>query len=270
MSNRNSYEDTQVNEIIKWKNSEPSVVAKGLGTLAAPLTWLVNKAIPKSSMEAALNGANSAGEFLADEGDILRDAGVKSIEELRDKDLKLSDELANSVHNWAIGIATAEGAATGAGGIVLIAADIPAVLTLSLRTIHKIALCYGYKANTEEERNFVLSILSTAGSNSMAEKNEALLTLRAIQVIIQKNTWKAIEAKAAAGAVREMSIVAIRSLCKQLGINFTKRKALQMIPVVGITVAAAVNADFLRDVGYAARRSYQQRWLADNGKWDLD
>lgn len=269
-TNRSSYEETQVDEIIKWKNSEPSVVAKGMGTLTAPLTWLVNKVIPKSAMKAVLNGANSAGEFLADEGDILRDAGVKSVEELRYKDLKISDELANSVHNWAIAVAATEGAAAGGGGIALIAADIPAVLTLSLRTIHKIALCYGYKTNSEEERNFVLSVLSAAGSNSMAEKNEALLTLKSIQVIIQKNTWKSIERKAATGACRELSIMTIRSLCKQLGINFTKRKALQVIPAVGAGVGAAVNADFLRDVGYAARRSYQQRWLTDNGKWDLE
>ena len=266
---RSNYEDSQVKAIVEWKNTEPSVVSQGLGVLATPLTWTLKKVIPESAMKAVLNGANSAGGFLADEGDILRDAGVGSIEELRHKDLKVSDELANSVHNWAIGIAAGEGAVTGAGGIGTIAADIPAVLTLALRTIHKIALCYGYKADSEDEKNFVLNVLSAAGSNSMAEKNEALLALKAIQVIIHKNTWKAIEQKAAASAGKEAAIVAIRGLCKQLGINFTKRKAMQVIPLIGAGIAAAVNADFLRDVGYAARRSYQQRWLSDNGKWDM-
>lgn len=259
---RSDYENSQVKEIVEWKNAEPSIVSQGMGTLAAPLGWVVRKVIPESAMKATLNGANSAGEFLADEGDILRDGGVSDVEELRHKDLKLSDQLADSVHNWAIATAGVEGAATGAGGWLGIGVDIPAVLTLSLRTIHKIGLCYGYKADNENERKFVLSILSAAGANSMAEKNEALLSLKVAQNMIQKHTWKAIAEKSAA-------ITTIRQLCKQLGINLTKRKALQAIPVLGGAVGAAVNADFLRDIGYAARRSYQQRWLSDNGKWDV-
>ncbi len=266
---RSDYENSQIKAIVEWKNREPSVVSQGLGTLAAPLAWLVKKVIPESAMRAVLNGANSAGEFLADEGDIRKEAGVVSLEELRYKNLKLSDELANSVHNWAIGIAAGEGAAAGAGGVLGMAADIPAVLTLALRTIHKIALCYGYKTNGEEEKIFVLKVLSLAGSNSMAEKNEALMTLKMLQVTIQRNTWKTIEKKAAEQLGKESAVAAIRSLCKQLGINFTKRKAMQAIPVIGAGVGAAINADFLRDVGWAARRSYQQRWLVDNGKWDL-
>ncbi|WP_303839809.1 EcsC family protein [Selenomonas ruminantium] len=266
---RSDYENSQIKAIVEWKNREPSVVSQGLGTLAAPLAWLVKKVIPESAMRAVLNGANSAGEFLADEGDIRKEAGVVSLEELRYKNLKLSDELANSVHNWAIGIAAGEGAAAGAGGVLGMAADIPAILTLALRTIHKIALCYGYKTNGEEEKIFVLKVLSLAGSNSMAEKNEALMTLKMLQVTIQRNTWKAIEKKSAEQLCKESAVAAIRSLCKQLGINFTKRKAMQAIPVIGAGVGAAVNADFLRDVGWAARRSYQQRWLVDNEKWDL-
>lgn len=269
-TNRSDYEDNQVKAIVEWKNKEPGVVSKSLGFLATPFTWVAKKLIPESAMRAVLNGANSTGEYLADESDILRDANVEKIEDLRHKDLKLSDRLADEIHNWAIGLAGAEGAATGAGGAATMAADIPIVLTLALRTIHKIGLCYGYKANNENERKFVLGVLSAAGSNSMAEKAEALVTLRTMQVIIQRNTWKTIEKKAATGAAKEAFIMTIKSLCKQLGINFTKRKAMQVIPVLGGAVGAAVNADFLRDVGYAARRSYQQRWLDDNGKWDID
>ena len=120
---RSDYENSQVKAIVEWKNREPSVVSQGLGTLAAPLAWAVKKVIPESAMRAVLNGANSAGEFFADEGDIRKEAGVASIDDLRYKDLKLSDELANNVHNWAIGVAAGEGAATGAGGVLGMAAD---------------------------------------------------------------------------------------------------------------------------------------------------
>ncbi|MBR3623101.1 MAG: EcsC family protein [Selenomonadaceae bacterium] len=261
------YESEQIKAIVEWKQKAPSVVAQGLGKLAAPLTWVTKKVLPESAMKAVLNSANSAGELLADESDICRDGNVRDISELRHKDLRLSDQLADNVHNWAIGAAAVEGGVAGAVGILGIAADIPAILTLALRTIHKIGLCYGYRANNKQEKDFVLEILSAAGSNSQAEKNEALVTLKMLQVVIEKQTWKAMEQKAAQALGKEAAVIAIKNLCKQLGINFTKRKALQAIPIVGGGIAAAVNADFIRDVGYASIRIYQQRWLRDNEKW---
>jgi len=261
------YENKQVELIKDWEQQVPGVVSKGVGLLAKPAAWLVQKVVPQSAIKAALNAANSAGKKLADESDILRDGNVTTIEALRKLSLETSDRLANEVHNWAIGMATAEGGAAGVTGVAGIAVDVPAVLTLALRTIHKIGLCYGYRADTKEEQDFVLSILSAAGSNSQKEKTQALLALKTIEVVVQKQTWKEIERRAAQSAGKEFGIIAIKNLCKQLGINLTKRKALQVIPGVGAAVGAAVNADFLRDVGYAARRVYQKRWLEENGKW---
>ena len=261
------YEKRQIELIKDWEQQVPGVVSKGVGLLAKPAAWLVQKVVPQSAIKAALNAANSAGKKLADESDVLRDGNVRTIEEMRRQSLEKADQLANEVHNWAIGLATAEGGAAGVTGVAGIAVDIPAVLTLALRTIHKIGLCYGYRADTKEEQDFVLSILSAAGSNSQKEKTEALLALKTIEVVVQKQTWKEIERRAGQQAGKELGIIAIKNLCKQLGINLTKRKALQVIPGVGAAIGAAVTADFLRDVGYAARRIYQKRWLEENGKW---
>lgn len=68
--------------------------------------------------------------------------------------------------------------------------DIPTVVTIALRTIHKIGICYGYKALTLEDTQFVYSIMSVAGSNSMQEKNMALVTLKQLNVILVKQSWK--------------------------------------------------------------------------------
>ena len=218
-----------------------------------------------------LNGANATAEFLADEKDIIRDGKVTKIEDLRNNSLELSDELANEVHNWAIALAIAEGGATGMWGAAGIVADIPAILTLALRTIHKIGLCYGYKANTVEDKEFVLSVMSLAGSNSMKEKNQVLLQLKMLEATLRKNALWVIERKAAKQMAdktvgNELIIKMIRDVCKQLGINFSKRKAMQVIPIVGAGVGAAMNGSFIRDIGYAARRQFQERWLVDNEK----
>ena len=60
------------------------------------------------------------------------------------------------------------------------------------------------------------------------------------------------------------SVVSVRQAAKLIGVNLTKRKASQAIPVLSGGVAAALNASFINDIAWAARRSYQRRWLEDN------
>lgn len=263
--NLTEYETKQLSAITAWKVEEPSVVSQAVGIVLTPVSWLINKIVPVSAIQGLLELSSSAADWLTDTGDILRDAGVSNLEELKSLDLARSDKLADEVHNWAIGIAGAEGAATGAAGIFGIAADIPAVLVLALRTIHKIGACYGYEAKTKEDKDFMLGVLSASSANEMAEKTAALTTLRMIQVTIAKTTWKKIAEKAASDRLsKEAGVIAIKTLAKQLGINLTKRKALQAIPAIGAVVGGSVNSWYLREIGWAARRSFQERWLVDN------
>lgn len=263
----NEYEASQVKAIEAWENEEPSVVSQAVGTVLKPVSWLMEKIIPNKAIEGALTLSDSASKWLTDKDDVLRDGQVAAIEELKTKDLKLSDELANTVHNWAIGVATAEGCVAGAVGIWGISVDIPALITMCLREIHKIGLCYGFECQTEMDQRFVFEILSAACSNSMKEKNASLLTLKQISVMLTKMTWKKITEAAAKNKFGLAAlIVLIRKLAKKLGINLTKRKFQQIIPVVGAAVGATMNASMIKDVGWAARRAFQRRWLMENGK----
>jgi len=220
-----------------------------------------------AAIRGALDFSSSAAEWLTDTKDLIRDSGVQSIEDLKTLDLQKSDELANSVHNWAIGIASAEGGAAGATGVFGLAVDIPAIITIALRTIHKTGACYGFEVKSRSDRDFVLAILSSSSANDMNEKTLALMALRSIEVTIMKKTWKAIAQQAGTQTVgREAGILAIKSLAAQLGINLTKRKALQAIPAIGAAVGASVNGWYIKEVGWAARRAFQERWLAENGK----
>ncbi|WDL93026.1 EcsC family protein [Bacillus sp. HNR-4] len=261
------YEKQQLNAIEKWKTEEPSIIQQAVGKVFEPVSKIVNVIVPEKAIQGALDGASELGRWLADYNDLQRDGEVENIKELRTKDLGVSDKLADEVHNWAIGIATAEGGATGFFGVFGMAADIPSVVTLALRTIHKIGLCYGYECKTEEEKNFVLAILSVSSANSMEEKTTALATLKVIQNIISRKTWKKIgEIAVKNPAGIHAAITLIRNLAKQLGINITKRKALQAVPFIGAAVGGAVNGAFIKDVGWTARRAFQERWLKENGK----
>lgn len=262
-----SYECNEYEQIIKWQNEEPSVVSQTINVVLKPVSLLISKIVPPKAIQGALTAFDGLADLLTDSNDIKRDGGVDNIEELRRKDLQLSDKLANSVHNWANGVAGAEGAVTGATGLLGLIVDIPSLITMSLRVIHKIGLCYGYDCISLTDKQFVFSILSAAGSSSVKEKAASIAMLQAINKTILTVTWKKMAEKATANKIgKESLILSIRQLAKQLNVNLTKRKALQSIPVIGASVGAALNIAFINDVAWAARRAYQERWLLENGK----
>lgn len=261
------YESNQVQAIREWKADEPSVVSKAFGVALSPVTWVINKLIPESAIMGVLDVSSSAANWLTDTRDILRDAGVSSVADLKHHDLEVSDTLADEVHNWAIGMASAEGGAAGATGLLGMAVDIPAVIVLALRTIHKIGICYGFEVKSKQDKDFVLGILAVSGANEMKEKVAALTALRTIEVAIAKQTWKHLGQIAATQKVgSQAGIIGIKNLARQLGINLTKRKALQAIPLIGAAVGASVNGWYVKEVGWAARHAFQERWLVENQK----
>lgn len=267
----NKYEQEQYAAIKKWQCEKPSILSQAVGYVFKPVTMLADMVIPTKAIEGALGGFNSVAKWFCDVDDIKRDGNVDSIGELKTKDLELSDRLANEVHNWAISAASAEGAAAGAFGLPGMIADVPALITMGLRVIHKIGICYGFECQTEDDKKIVLGIMSAAGSNTMAEKNAAVLVLRQLSVKIAKDTFKKMAANAAVKSVSlDAAIIAVRNLAKQLGVNIGRRKFLQAIPMIGLAVGGLMNGQFINDIAWAARRTFQERWLKENGRIDID
>ena len=271
MQELSEYEKQQIQAINAWKAEEPAVVSRAFGLVVEPLAWLVQKVVPEAAVRGAIDGASTLGQWLTDTADVLRDAGVATVAELRDVDLALCDKLADGVHNWAVGIAVVEGSATGAFGILGAPVDVPAIITIAMRTIHKIGVCYGYECNTTEDEQFVRGILAASGANSVEEKLAALAVLTTLRTILARQTWKTMAEKAAQNQLsKEAALVLIRNLGKQIGINVTKRRALASIPAIGAMVGGSVNGWYIKEVGWAARRAFQERWLTDAGKMSPD
>jgi hypothetical protein len=233
--NPGEYEKEQIRAINEWRMENPTVINTALSYVMFPISIFIQAIIPESALRGAIDGTSAAAEWLAVEGDILRKGEVSDIDAL------------------------------GMLGIYGLALDIPFILTFALRTIHKIGLCYGYKTKDAKNKQFVLALLSAAGANTANEKAEAVKILRAIDVMIAKQTLKTIAEKAAQQQLgKEAVLISMNNLARQLGLNITKRKALQAIPVIGAVVGGSVNAWFIRDVGWAARRAFQERWLIEN------
>ena len=267
MQELSDYEKQQIQAIDAWKSEEPSVVSHAFGSVVEPIVWLVQKVVPDSAIQGAIEGASALGQYLTDTKDILRDAQVENIADLRSGELALCDKLADEVHNWAIGVAMAEGSATGALGIFGAPVDVPAIITIAMRTIHKIGVCYGYESKTSEDGQFALGILGASGANTVREKLAALATLTALRTVLARQSWKVMAEHAAQNQFgKEAVLVTIRSLGKQIGINVTKRRAMAAIPAIGAVVGGSVNGWYIKEVGWAARRAFQERWLVNSGK----
>ena len=258
-----AYEEKQITQIEKWKKEKPGLFSVVFGKATNRFSNKIISYLPQAEIEKAMDFANVMAKKLSDQEDILTYGGVKEISELRTKSLKLSDWLADQVHNWAIGMAAAEGAVAGAAGLVSIPFDIPVIITLALRTAYQVGLCYGYDCTSEPDKNFILGILSASGANSMKEKSTALDTLQAIEVALAKQAWREV-AKEQFG--KKSVVVAVRSLARQLGVNITRRRMLSAVPAVGAVIGGSFNAWYMKDVGWAARRSFQERWLIANQK----
>lgn len=254
-----NYEKNQYFQLAAWKTEEPGVIAKVTGTVFKPVSWLMQSIIPEKSLQAGIETCHGASKSLLDAEGFKRENNIATIAELKSKTLEFCDATAEVVHNWAIGIAAGEGALTGATGILGMAADVPAIVTIAFRTVNKIAMCYGFENNSEEEDQRVLGILSASGANTMAEKQQALFELEQLQLASAKDSIKRTAEKT---VTNEATKIAIRALAKQLGMNLTRRKALQVVPVLGAAVGASVNGSFINDVAWTARRVYQEAWLA--------
>lgn len=259
------YEARQMAEIEAWKRAKPDIVKRHFGALPKTLDWVVGKAVPYIPLNQTFAWLDSAAARFADERNLIKDAGVSSLTELQSLDLSLSDRLAEGNHRWAMGMAAAEGAVTGVTGIVGLAADIPAIITLALRTIYRTGLCYGFDVKTE--RQIALGILAVSGANSTEEKAQALTSLEEEQAILvsQADGSGGNGSRTSTPSI-DNSRITSRQVTHQLGVNLAKRKTLQAVPMIGALVGGSVNAWYIRDVSLAARRVFQEQWLRQNHK----
>ena len=273
-----NYIENALTEIKAWETEKPGI----LNQVADFVLWPAEKAaealIPASVTEAvgkAVEGCLSALSTQTSRTvnfDEIRASVEAQARKLRQPDdpsitdqLRAADECARETWNWHIGYAITEGAATGTVGLPGLAVDIPALFSILLREIQGMACCYGYDPSTETEREYLLHILRTGSTTNVKEKIEFVVTLKEFEQILIRVTWKRMSEEFAAKQISKHSLLAaIRQFAKSLGIQLTKRKALQMIPVIGGLVGASFNGMLANDIGRAAYMNYRRRWIADH------
>ncbi len=252
------YELAQIGQLEAWRRAPPGLLARALGVALSPYGWVLTRLVPTAAIEALLR----ASDWLAEKSMARRPAAELAVE----WPLEQVDSEAGRVRNWAMAYACGEGALAGAAGLASLPLDVPALVTLSLRTIRQIGLAYGYAGRGENEKRFIYGVIAIAGANSMPQKAQALDALEAVETRLLAQHWAVLGQRAAERTVRaETFLLLLRDLAEQLGLNLSRRKVLAAVPVVGAAIGAGVNAWYMHDVCDAAQHAYQHRWLKDRG-----
>lgn len=143
-------------------------------------------------------------------------------------------------------ISGVEGGVLGALGIGL--PDIPLFISLILKNIYQIALSYGYSYDKEEEKAYILLLISaTLADGDMKVKLNAKLDVLGQDIDKGNNIDVDLDKK-------------INTTSKLLTNSLLAAKFIQGIPILG-AMGAMVNFNILRKVGKYSSLKYKKRFL---------
>jgi len=140
---------------------------------------------------------------------------------------------------------SAEGAVTGAAGLLLGLADFPIWLSLKMKMLFDIAALYGYDVKDFRERIYILHIFQlTFSSQQHRQKIFAIL-----------EQWEEHQSELPA----TMSEFDWRSFQQEYRDYIDLAKLFQLIPGVGAAVGAIVNHRLTQKLGFYAMQAYRMR-----------
>jgi hypothetical protein len=141
----------------------------------------------------------------------------------------------------------AEGALTGAGGILLGLADFPLLLTLKLKMLFEIAALYGCRADDYKERVYILYIFQLAFSSHEHRKN----------IYYKMINWEE-QSKLLPEDIHQFDW---RILQQEYRDYIDLAKMAQLVPIIGAPVGAVVNYRLIKKLGRTAMNAYRMRWF---------
>src|SRR5712692_4180166 len=157
--------------------------------------------------------------------------GVHSVE------ISHLDDVAGGIIRSGMKMAAAEGAGLGLGGILTVVPDLSILAGITLRTIQKLSLLYGFEFNTDEKTaELWIAAASAAGVDISRELLEKEVVNRFVPRVIQR-----IAVQASGEAVEKWSG--------------------RLIPLASSLIGAGLNYYFVRAWGQRARAHFRQRHL---------
>ncbi|AZV54729.1 EcsC family protein [Bacillus pumilus] len=195
----------------------------------------------------------SGGAYLTSEKGIIHqfqkkcaDDSIQRIEDIEKAPIEIMDAISEHMGKNRTNLATVQGATTGVGGMFTLAADIPAVLGLSLKTLQDIAVTYGYDPKNKEERVFIIKCLQLNSADVVGKKS----------ILKELRSYQASEGK------HENMISQIqgwREVVYNYRDSFGWKKLFQLVPIAGILFGAVSNRSQLKGIAETGMMQYRKR-----------
>lgn len=152
-------------------------------------------------------------------------------------DIAQLDQVAAQTIRGAMKIAAVEGAGLGLGGILTALPDLSILAAITLRTIQKLSLVYGFEYNTDNETaELWLATASAAGVDVSREFLEKEVVSRMVPRII-------------------------RSIAVQASTEVVEKWSGRLIPVASSFIGGGLNYYFVRAWGERASSHFRQKHL---------
>ena len=273
---KKEYRNKVKEEINAWEKEGPGYLSNVTSFVLWPAMKAAELLIPEGvsqvvskAIEGCLNTLLWGADYTFSDKDVIatlteKNNSLTSLKAIYNSDdLENMDLSADYYWNQNLVAAIAQGGVYGFTGLVGLAANIPTLYTIVFRCIQQIALCYGFDTSKDDEKVFMLGILSIASASDVASKQAAMVFMRQIQVDIAKKTWKKLAEEGGRAAIGPL----VRQAAKSIGINLTKRKALMLVPAIGAIIGASFDGMYLQDIARAAKNCYRKRKLEMLGKF---
>jgi hypothetical protein len=162
---------------------------------------------------------------------------ISSYQGVYSLDVNELDAIADSIVRSGMKIAAVEGAGFGLGGMLTIVPDLGILSAITMRTIQKLSLIYGFEFNTDDEiAELWIAAASAAGVDISRELLEKEVVNKFVPRVIQR-----IAARASAEVVEKW--------------------AGRVIPLASSAIGAGLNYWFVRAWGERAKTHFRQRHL---------
>jgi hypothetical protein len=234
-----SYEENVMLELEDWKkkvSSDPSFV----NNLSKRLQNKMNSYIPDKIHNAITTAIREMTKGILFGAEITTSATPEGVS------LEIREHLVREKIKAYRNAAAAEGALTGAGGILLGLADFPIWLTLKMKMLFEVASLYGADLKDFKERVYILHIFQLTFSSQKHRRD----------IFNIMDHWD----EEAAKLPREIKDLDWRSFQQEYRDYIDIAKLLQLVPGIGAVVGGVVNHRLTEKLGNMAMMAYRLRW----------
>ncbi len=258
-----SYEAKQVALIAAWKARKPGLLKRTVETLKWPLIRVFDKLVSADQARTIFARVHQAADWEKGRDMIQRALGIDHVKELYDGPLERCDGLVKKVTDISREIITSESLLANAGGVATELLELPAEVMLALRTVHRVAGCYGYALDHPEDETLVMAIIGLSLLDDPAEK---LRTSRLIRGLVDGTLTRDDQQRLSTIAETKLKDEVGDDLVEQIGSTLVEEKIEEGIPFLGAALGVVLDNAFIEGVEKAARFTFQERWLRDHGK----